>query len=172
MRRLMLLRHAKAERPEGVTDHDRPLAARGQRESEAMGIYMAEQGLVPDLAIVSTARRTQETWLRVLPAFATKIPLRNDVNLYEASIEEVIGIIGKTESSVNVLMLVGHNPAIAEVALALVRKKHPSSALSELQQDYPTAGLAIIDFDAESWEEVAVSRGRLERFETPASVAH
>jgi len=73
--------------------------------------------------------------------------------------------------SINVLLLVGHNPAIADIANALVRKKQSSSALSRLQQDYPTAALAVIDFDAESWVEVAPGRGRLERFETPASIS-
>src|SRR3546814_11580837 len=62
MRRLMLLRHAEAGRPEGVGDHDRPLTPYGRNQGSEMGKYLARQQLSPSLALISTARRAQETW--------------------------------------------------------------------------------------------------------------
>ena len=70
MLRLLLLRHAKSAYPAGVDDHDRPLAARGRAAAPVIGRYMADQGLVPDLAVVSTARRAQQTWALAAEALA------------------------------------------------------------------------------------------------------
>ncbi len=71
--RLMLLRHAKSEKAEpGMRDHERTLNARGRSETPMIGAYMARHGLIPDRVIVSTARRTRETWERLAPAFSTR----------------------------------------------------------------------------------------------------
>ena len=70
MKRLLLLRHAKSAWPDGVEDHDRPLSDRGRRDAPRMGAYIAAAGLRPDFALVSSARRTQETWALVAPATA------------------------------------------------------------------------------------------------------
>ena len=77
MRRLMLLRHAKTERAApGERDRDRKLMKRGRSDAPAIGAYMAHHGLVPDLALVSPAKRAQETWALVAAAFA-KAPRRS-----------------------------------------------------------------------------------------------
>ncbi|WP_204322083.1 histidine phosphatase family protein, partial [Streptococcus pneumoniae] len=62
MHRLILLRHAKSDWPEGVADHERPLNGRGRRAAPLMGEAMVERGYVPERALVSSAKRTQETW--------------------------------------------------------------------------------------------------------------
>ena len=76
MKRLLLLRHAKSAWPEGVEDHDRPLGDRGRRDAPRMGAYMASAGLQPGFALVSSARRTQETWALVEPALAARCASR------------------------------------------------------------------------------------------------
>ena len=73
MRRLMLLRHAKSAWPDGVDDHERPLAKRGRTACALMGRYMVDEALLPDLTIVSTARRARESWELVRPAFGQDI---------------------------------------------------------------------------------------------------
>ena len=66
MRRLLLLRHAKAERSQpGGRDHDRVLAARGRADAKKLGAYLARHAFVPDRALVSTSARTRETWAQV-----------------------------------------------------------------------------------------------------------
>ena len=71
MRRLLLLRHAKAERSQpGGRDHDRVLTQRGRADAKTLGAYLARHRLVPDRALVSTAARTRETWERVAPGLA------------------------------------------------------------------------------------------------------
>ena len=66
MRRLLLLRHAKAERSQpGGRDHDRILSKRGRNDAAAVGAYLVRHRLVPDRALVSTSARTRETWTLV-----------------------------------------------------------------------------------------------------------
>ena len=72
MRRLMLLRHAKSNRPEGVADRERPLATRGREAAPVMGRCLADELLLPDLVLISPARRTQETWQLVAPMLPEK----------------------------------------------------------------------------------------------------
>lgn len=169
MRRLMLLRHAKADTPEGIRDHDRPLAPRGRRQSQEMGKYMGHHGLEPDLVIVSTARRTQETWELLRPALSNAPAQQNDARIYEASPSDILQVIRETAASVNVLLLIGHNPGFERLAASLVRTGRPS-ALARLQREFPTAGLAVIDFADGNWDELSEGDGHLERFETLASI--
>lgn len=170
MRRLMLLRHAKSDSPEGVSDHDRPLAARGQRQSKEMGRYLFGQGLVPDLAVVSTARRAQETWRLASTALAKEVAQRSEPRLYEATSDDILQIITEADPGVHVLLLVGHNPGFERLATGLAGTGR-STALSRLGREYPTAALAVIDFAVDSWTDVAMAGGYLDRFETLASIS-
>lgn len=168
MRRLMLLRHAKSNWPDGFDDHERPLAERGRRASPMMGRYMAQQELLPDLAIVSTARRAHETWDLARRAFEEDIAQRDDARIYEASARTILDVIRETRPDVHVLLLVGHNPGLHELALKLIGKGS-RFALRRLRRKYPTAGLVVIDFDIELWNDVSGGLGQIERFETPKS---
>jgi phosphohistidine phosphatase len=169
MRRLMLLRHAKSKWPDGVADHERPLAKRGRKACPLMGRYMADEALVPDLAVVSTARRARETWRLVRPAFDRDIVQHDEPRIYEASAGAIRDVIGETEPGVRALLLVGHNPGLHDLALQLIGKARRSD-LSRLRLKYPTAGLAVIDFRIGQWSEASDGLGRLERFQTPISV--
>ena len=169
MRRLRLFRHAKSSRPPGVRDHDRPLADRGRRASGEMGRFMAGQGLRPDLALVSTSRRTQKTWARAVPAFAGSVPAVAENRLYEATPETLLAVVRECPSDIHALMLVGHNPGLEDFARKLI-KGGETQAMSRLREKFPTAALAVIDFDAPQWAEISWGAGTLVRFDTPKSV--
>ena len=162
----MLLRHAKSDWPDGVDDHDRPLAKRGRKACALMGRYMADEGLVPDLAVVSTARRARETWRLASPAFARDIVQHDEPRLYEASAGAILDVIGETEPGIGALLLVGHNPGLHDLALQLIGKASRSD-LKRLRQKYPTAGLVVIDLRIGLWSEISAGLGSLERFKTP-----
>jgi phosphohistidine phosphatase len=166
----MLLRHAKSDRPAGVEDHERPLARRGRRDSANMGRYMAAEGLVPDLAIVSTARRTQETWELARPAFEAEITRQDERRIYDASPSSILDVTHEVDSRIHKLLLVGHNPGLYDLVLKLIGTARESD-LARLQQKLPTAGLVVIDFDIDLWSQASRGRGHLERFETPRSLA-
>ena len=170
MRRLLLFRHAKSSRPPGTADHDRPLAGRGRRASEAMGRFMAGQGLHPDLVLVSTSRRTRDTWARAVPAFdGQAVAAVDEGRIYEATPEGLLAIVRPVASGVHALMLVGHNPGLEEFCRRLIAGGE-ARALSRLREKFPTAALATIDFEVPDWTGISWGSGRLERFDTPESV--
>jgi len=167
MRRLILLRHTKSDWPDGVADHERPLAKRGRRAGPLMGAYMAKAGLVPDLAIISTAVRTQETWALVAPAFPTAIPSVDERRIYEAPAHRLLTVVREAPDDVQALLLVGHNSGLENLAVLL---SGTGNDLARLRDKYPTGGLAVIDFELTSWADVTAGTGSLERFVTPRSL--
>lgn len=136
-----------------------------------MGRYMAASGLRPDLVVVSTARRAAETWELARPAFATEISERHERRIYEASARSILDVIRETGPDIGTLLSVGHNPGFHDLALRLVGSARPAD-LARLQQKYPTAALVVLDFELYSWRDLVEGSGRLERFETPGSIAH
>lgn len=166
----MLLRHAKSDRPDNVDDHARPLAERGRRACPLMGAYMVEQGILPDLAMISTARRAMETWELIRAVFPKDIMQIDEPRLYDASAKAILDVIHKTRPDIKALLVVGHNPGLHELALKLIRTGSQKN-LSRLQQKYPTAALVVIDLGARNWNVIAESTGQLERFVTPKSIS-
>lgn len=168
MLRLLLLRHAKSGWPPGILDVDRPLAKRGQEAALVMGDYLKRERLAPDLAIVSLARRTQETWERVQPILG-EIEMRLDGRIYEAPVGRLLEVVREVDPKIGTLLLIGHNPGFEELAKLLIGEGD-MDAILRLGQKYPSAGLAVIDFELTSWGDVAKKAGRLERFVTPKSL--
>lgn len=166
--RLILLRHAKSAWPEGVTDKERPLAPRGREAAALMGEYMEREGLLPDLVLISTARRTQETWAIVKEALAAPVASQNVDELYAAPVERMLGVLRSVEPNYHCVMMVGHNPGTQDLALWFASQDE-SDARQRIGEKYPTAGLAVIDFEAAGWHELAKGMGRLKRFVTPRS---
>jgi phosphohistidine phosphatase len=164
--RLMLLRHAKAEKAApGMRDRERRLEARGRNQSKQMAEYLVRHALRPDRAIVSSAQRTRETWEHIAPAFSPAPPVDYDDRLYESSPQSILGVIKEADRSASTLLVIGHNPGLHTVArLLLAPRGHQSRQLDE---GLPTAGLVVIDFAGADWRKLATGSGHLERFVTP-----
>jgi phosphohistidine phosphatase len=165
--RLMLLRHAKSDwsRP-GVADHERPLNARGRKAAPKVGVYMARHALVPDLVVDSTATRVRETLDLVLPAFKRAPKVTHDARVYEAEAGALLDVLRETPRGVKSLLLVGHNPGLAELA-ALLIAAGKTDARTRLAAKFPTAALAVIDFAGDDWSKLRPRSGRLDRFVVP-----
>src|SRR6202158_1815504 len=171
MRRLMLLRHAKAEKAEpGMGDHERRLNARGQSDAVLIGAYMARHALIPDAVMVSTARRTRETWERLAPALSNPPPATFEDRLYNAGTEAILAVVKTTAPAVGALLVIGHNPGLHEVARLLIASGDVEPR-ERLNEGLPTAGLAMIEFAADDWGQLHPQGGRLERFVGPRSLA-
>ena len=166
----MLLRHAKTERPEpGQRDRDRKLTKRGRNDAPLIGAYMARHGLTPDLALVSPAKRTQETWELAAPAFAEVPRVVSDDRIYNATTEALIEVIGATRGA-HSLIVVGHNPSLHDVAVQLTASGD-IDARERLAEKLPTSGLVVIDLAFDDWSRLHKHAGRLERFVTPRLIA-
>ena len=135
MPRLILLRHAKAE-AHRLDDHSRVLAPRGRDDAAAARAVLAEQGL--ELAVVSTAARTRETWALADPG---GVPVVFDDRVYEASVADLREVLG--ELTVGSAALVGHNPAVERLAYEL-------EATDETVQGMRTCGIAV--FEVSGWD--------------------
>lgn len=147
MQRLILMRHAKAERQsDSGQDFDRPLSPRGRVQAAAMGGVLAGAGLTPTAALVSAARRTQETWGLAEQAFPG-VPATIDRALYNTSWLSMLEMIQARETET--LLVVGHNPTVHELALALLRDGSASAAvIAKVQSQFPPATAAAFTFDA------------------------
>ena len=167
MKRLYLLRHTKSDwaDPDRV-DADRPLSPRGRRTAPALGRYMRREGLIPAFALSSTARRTEETWELLSPALKAEIPLETSSKLYLASPMRLLKAIRGLPEKYPSVIVIGHNPGLQALALELVGAGE-AAARARLATKYPTGGLAVFDFTAGQWSEIAAGKGRLERFVIP-----
>ena len=119
MRRLILFRHGKAVPHDSAPDFERGLTARGDRESEAAGVRLAADHVVPDLVLVSSSIRTRETWAAASRAFP-KLAVRFERQLYLAAADALLRRIRSVEDGVMTLMVIGHNPTLHDLAMDLI----------------------------------------------------
>ena len=165
MRRLILLRHAKSDRPAGVSDLDRPLNSRGKRTAPRVGEYLAAEGLRPDAVVVSPSLRTRQTWDAVQPALKGPEPEIVQA-IYEAPDSALLAVLRSTPDTAASLLMIGHNPGLQELALRLAGSGDKTGR-KRLTVEFPTTAVAVIDFEGETWGSVAAGSGRLERFVAP-----
>jgi phosphohistidine phosphatase len=170
MRRLMLLRHAKTETdaPSGK-DHDRRLDDRGRSDAADVGAWMARHRHIPDLVLVSTAVRARQTWDIVCGGMkATPQPLVVDLpELYGAGASQLLQIIHAIDTEdPRRLLVIGHNPGLHELALALIGGGD-AAGRKALAENLPTSGMTVIEFPIKHWNEVSFRGGRLELFVSP-----
>lgn len=152
MKTLLLLRHGKSKRgPEYATDLERPLAGRGKRDSQRVGELLAKEDLVPDQIISSPAERARQTALRCAEAADYQGTIRFERTLYMSGDNAYLELLWALDDSIGSVLCVGHNPDIESVMESFCRQ----------YVRMPTAALARIDFDVESWAKVYEGGGRL-----------
>ncbi len=167
MLRLFLLRHAKADFPSGVNDFDRPLVQSGRDGACLIANHMLREKYTLDIVLVSAAKRTRETFEILHDALdSPKFEIREQ--LYNAGFGRLAGTVQDTEATVKSLMIVGHNPAIAELAMTLTdQDKSNPAAMRHLSQGFPPAGLAVFELKIANWADIQMGQGNLRQFITP-----
>jgi len=163
-RRLYLLRHAKSSwKDADLADHDRPLAGRGRRAADAIADHMRDEAIAPELVLCSTARRARETYERIRPALGAA-PVRYEPGLYGASATSLLERLRGLPDDVASVLLIGHNPAIEELALTIAR---PSPRRRDLEVKFPTGALATLAAPFPSWRSVDDESAELIGFVRP-----
>ena len=171
MRRLMLLRHAKTENdaPSG-RDRDRQLDQRGRADAAEIGGWIGRHPPFPDSVLVSPAVRAHQTWEAALGAMKDLIPqpkVELLPELYGADPSLLLQIIRSASSAdPQRLLVIGHNPGMHELALALTGSGD-AAGRKALADNLPTSGLAIFDFAIDDWADVAFRHGKLVLFVSP-----
>ena len=163
MKRLLIMRHAKSAWPEGVDDHDRPLNKRGNRAAPKMARLLLQKGFSPDAAIVSSARRTQETWQHMHHIFLENdvtIPMETEPNFYLAGLGAIQRKVSKQTDPISLLIL-GHNYGWSDAV----------RILSGRSVELKTANIAILEHTGSTWSEtIQDTKWRLVDFLTPRDI--
>lgn len=143
MKRLLLMRHAKSAWPDGVTDHERPLNQRGTKAALKMAHLLLKKGLIPEQVIVSSAKRTQQTWLQMNTVFTSNevtIPMETQPDFYLSGLGTIQQTVSRYDSY-ETLMLIGHNNGWSDAA----------SRLSGQPILLKTAQIAVLEHASTSW---------------------
>jgi phosphohistidine phosphatase len=145
MKTLLLLRHAKSSwKDSDLEDHDRPLNKRGKRDAPRMGQLLAEENLLPDLILCSSAKRTRRTAELVAEASGYRGETRITGDLYEAWAERIASVIQCLPETAQRVLLIGHNPGLEELLESLTGGYRPLS----------TAALAWLECPVGDWREI------------------
>lgn len=168
---LALFRHAKSNWDDpGLKDFDRPLARRGEAAAPRMGVFMAAQGIEPELILCSPAVRTRQTLDLVLPCLNGTPTVVYEEGFYLGAASQLLARVRRVEANVRNIMIVGHDPGMHGLAVDLAGSGTPKQ-MQALAAKFPTAGLAVLDFEVDEWSRIGPGLGQLRLFMTPKQLA-
>jgi len=154
VKHLYLLRHAKSDWDEPVSDHDRPLSSRGHRSGDLIASYLRAQ-----------SARTRATLAHLLPVLGDETAINVERDLYGAAATEMLARIRNVDDAVESVMVIAHNPGTEGLASTLA-DSGDKAARARMAAKYPTAGLATFEFGG-SWRDLGPGRARLTGFVVP-----
>ena len=165
MKRLILTRHAKSSWDDPLTpDHDRPLNERGKTAAADRGQWLASRGYVPDEVLCSDSVRTRKTWSGIAPALPGTPVLELKPALYHAGPDVMLAVLRHAKA--DCVMMIGHNPGIADFAARLVAYAPHNSEFGR----YPTGATLVADFAVDRWEDVGFGLGSTVDFVIPREI--
>jgi phosphohistidine phosphatase len=160
VKRLHILRHAKSSWDDpDLADRERPLAPRGERAAALIAEHARRERIAPELVLCSTALRARQTLAALLPVLSGDFEIRLEEALYGAGVASVLGRLREVDDAVGSVLLVGHNPTLHELALALTAREE------ELER-FPTGALASMTL-ASPWADLAEGGAELVAFVVP-----
>ncbi|MBO9556120.1 histidine phosphatase family protein [Cellulomonas sp.] len=165
-RRLLLLRHAKAEHPERISDHQRPLSLVGRRQSPRVGTALTAAGLVPDLVLCSSSLRTRQTWelARTTLDADPEVQLLDEV--YDAGVRSLVELLQGVPAEARTVLVVGHEPTMSQTAAALASPESDPTTLARVRVGVPTASWSWLETGA-PWSELGPGSAALLRLTLP-----
>ncbi len=167
---LTLMRHAKSSWEDySQSDMDRPLAPRGKKDAPLMGKYLFENGIHPDLVLCSPAQRTRETLARLQNAFSNALNVKFDQMIYSAGMGHgLIPLLHNLNAELEHVMIVGHNPAMQELALSLCNWGADQEEIHQrILQKFSTGSVISMAFEGDKWTTISLSKGKLTHFAAP-----
>lgn len=169
---LSLLRHGKSSWDDAdLDDHERPLSKRGRKAAALIGKYMSLSLPAVTRVLCSDSVRTRATLMLVLSELQPPRPtVSYEPSLYLAAPDAYLSLLSSCVDTESHVLMIGHNPGIHMLALALAGEGDPSQ-LTHLAGKFPTGALAVIEFDAKRWRNASAANGRLSCFVTPKQLA-
>jgi phosphohistidine phosphatase len=164
VRTVFLLRHGKSSWSDStIADIDRPLAPRGERASRRIAEYMRRKKIRPELVLCSPSVRTRQTLEAIQPSLGKSCTVELVPQLYAASEPELLERLRALPESVNSVMLIGHNPGLQDLALALASQ----GDLAQLREKFPTGALATLVVDSGNWGALSPGEAQLADYVVP-----
>lgn len=163
VRQLVVVRHAKAE-SSAPSDAERSLEPSGREDSLAGGRWLAGQGLRPDHALVSDARRARETWAGLAEGGGWDLTPEVSRLLYSAEPDTVLDLLREAPEDVTTVVVVGHNPTMATLASLLDDGTGDDATATELTAGgFPPCSLAVFEY-AGAWSDLELTSATLTSF--------
>ena len=161
-RTLLLMRHAKSDYPDGVPDHDRPLAPRGIRQAGLAGDWLRANAPTIDAVLCSTATRARQT----LANAGIDAPARYSERLYGATPGTMIEEINETADTVGALLVIGHEPTMSALALGLADDDTDPAVVERISAKFPTSAIAVLSVPG-AWKALELRSAALTGLEVP-----
>jgi phosphohistidine phosphatase len=156
MKKLLLIRHAKATHEPGLADYERPLKYKGSLDAALMATRLREHSIIPQLLVSSPALRT----LATADIFAEHLSLRQpdtDKSIYDASEGTLVNVVNQLSNHHDFIGLVGHNPGISQLVYYLTGE----------MREMETCATVLIEFDLEDWSTISKESGRITYYSSP-----
>jgi phosphohistidine phosphatase len=169
MRTLLLMRHAKSDWSSDIpNDQDRPLNTRGRRDAPLIGTYLAQNDLTPQIAMISDAERTQETWSLMEPSLPnTDASFYAD--LYLAEPLKMLSRLQGVSDDIQSVLLLAHQPGMS-ILTKLLTRGVPDANLTAAYSHFPTAAVAVMQFGCDSWAQLEGSTCEFVNFVRPKNL--
>ena len=165
MRTLYLLRHAKSAWSDpSLDDADRPLAPRGERAAKRIAKELHRRKVRPELVLCSSSLRTRQTLAAIERSLGEDCLVELEPRLYAASAEALLTRLRAVPGPVRSVMLIGHNPGLQDLALALTSR---GAALPELEAKFPTGALATLVLRSTDWASLSPGDAELVDYVVP-----
>jgi phosphohistidine phosphatase len=162
MKTVIFFRHGKSDwTAHSESDHERPLAERGKKAAQLMGVFLARAEEIPDSAVTSSARRAVKTFQRAARSGNWRCASRITDRLYECTPSDILEEIRQESDATGILLIVGHEPVLSESISLLAGR---------VQLRFPTAAMARVDFPVARWSQVDCGQGRLMWLLTPSLI--
>lgn len=156
MKKLLLIRHAKATHDTGYEDFERPLKKSGLTDAAMIAARLREDGIVPQIIVTSPALRAQST-ANVMAEHLSLAQPQTEMKIYDASQAALLAVVESLPDKYDFIALAGHNPGFSELL----------AYLTENVRNMETSAAALITFDVDSWKEISHGMGKLAYYTAP-----
>ncbi|MBN4066045.1 histidine phosphatase family protein [Candidatus Amoebophilus asiaticus] len=156
---LILCRHAKSNKANGISDFDRTLNGRGKADAQFMGNLLLQLDIMPNRILASPAVRAETTASILANEMAFSDQIQSERCIYDQELDEVLDKIKSIDNDHNIAMVVGHNPGMEQLARLLLGMRSFIVI--------PTCGIVVLEFNINEWREIDSSASILKFFFSP-----
>jgi phosphohistidine phosphatase len=161
MKKIYVMRHAKALHNSKIDDHERPLHEQGIAACKQVSSFLLHHHYIPEQVLCSTAQRTRMTATVLAEGAFAGVPLRMMPSLYQAGSSEILREIHELDNGIHSVCIIGHNPGLSHIALLLAGSGE-KQLVEQLRDGLPPAGFVALSFTENEWRNIHAYSGVLE----------